>query len=195
MRPAVVVLLEGESDRVALQTLAPRLGHDLTAYGVTLVPMGGITNTRAYATRHGPLGAGARLLGLYDVGEESHLRRGLVAAGLPAAGGEGDLVALGFHACVADLEDELLRALGVAGVESVIAAAGESRSLARLAQMPAQRGWSREDVLRRFLTSRSGRKARYAELLADALPLPRVPPPLQALLDDVVATAPEGAAR
>lgn len=75
----------------------------------------------------------------------------------------------------ADLEDELIRALGVEAVEAVIEAAGEAHSLRLLAGMPAQRDWTREAVLRRFLGVRSGRKARYAALLVEALELGRVP--------------------
>ena len=48
--------------------------------------------------------------------------------------------------------------------------------------MPAQRGWPRDAVLRRFFTSQSGRKARYAALLVDALEPDRVPEPLTAVL-------------
>ena len=48
--------------------------------------------------------------------------------------------------------------------------------------MPAQRDWTREAVLRRFLTSQSGRKARYAALLVEALEPDRVPEPLAAVL-------------
>ena len=48
--------------------------------------------------------------------------------------------------------------------------------------MPAQRGWTQEALLRRFLTSRSGRKARYAALFVEALDLDRVPRPLTAVL-------------
>ncbi len=51
-----VVLVEGNSDRVALRTLAERQGRDLDAEGVEVVAMGGITNTRAFATRYGPAG-------------------------------------------------------------------------------------------------------------------------------------------
>ena len=67
-------------------------------------------------------------------------------------------------------------------MERVIAAAGETRSLDRLAQMPAQQGWSREDVLARFMTSQSGRKERYARLLVEATPRGSEPAPLRALL-------------
>ena len=64
----------------------------------------------------------------------------------------------------------------------MIAAAGEAQSLRLLAGMPAQRGWTREEVLKRFLGSRSGRKARYAELFVEALDPGRVPAPLAAVL-------------
>ena len=180
-----VVLVEGNSDRVALRTLAERQGRDLGAEGVEVVAMGGITNTRAFATRYGPAGLDVPLAGLYDVGEEAILRRGLAAAGLAAATDPDGPRRLGFHACSADLEDELIRALGVEGVEAVVAAAGEAQSLRLLTRMPAQRGWTRVAVLRRFLGSRAGRKARYAALMVDALDPARAPAPLTAVLDRV----------
>lgn len=189
--PRCVVLVEGNSDRVALSTLAQCLGHDLDAEGIDVVAMGGITNTRAFATRYGPRGLGLPLAGLYDIGEEAVLRHGLHAAGLANAGGPHALERLGFHACDRDLEDELLRALGTDAAEAVIAQAGEAQSLRLLAGMPAQRGWTRLAVLRRFLGSQSGRKARYADLFVRALAPDRVPQPLAALLahvkDDPVA--------
>ena len=177
-----VVLVEGNSDRVALQTLAERRGRDLAAEGIEVVAMGGITNTRAFASRYGPHGLGLELAGLYDAAEEGKLRHGLAAAGLGAALDPDGLAGLGFHGCTADLEDELIRALGVERVEAVIEAAGETRSLRLLAGMPAQRDWTREQVLRRFLGVRSGRKARYAALLVEALDPGRAPGPLSAVL-------------
>lgn len=180
-----VVLVEGESDRVALHTLARRLGRDLAGAGVEVVAMGGITNTRAFATRLGPRGLGVRLAGLYDVAEEDKLRHGLAAAGLLAALEPGGLAELGFHGCSADLEDELIRALGADTVEAVIDAAGETRSLELLAGMPAQRDWPREAVLRRFIAVRAGRKARYAQVLVEALEPGQVPVPLLGVLASV----------
>jgi hypothetical protein len=177
-----VVLVEGNSDRVVLHTLAERRGRDLAAEGIDVVAMGGITNTRAFASHYGPRGLGVPLAGLYDAPEEAKVRHGLAAAGLGAALEPDGLTGLGFYKCSADLEDELIRALGVATVEAVIEAAGEARSLRLLAGMPAQRGWSRESVIRRFLGVRSGRKARYARLLVDALEPGRVPEPLAAVL-------------
>ena len=93
--PQTVVLVEGESDRVALHALAGRLDRDLAAEGVEVVPMHGITNIRAHAERFGPHGERRWLSGLYDIGEEHHVRRGLTAAGLPVdgVGGPAEIVA------------------------------------------------------------------------------------------------------
>jgi hypothetical protein len=183
--PRAVVLVEGNSDRVALHALAGLRGLDLAAGGVEVVAMSGITNTRTFASRYGPRGLGLRLSGLYDAGEEAKVRHGLAAAGVPDALAPGGLAALGFHKCSSDLEDELIRALGADAVEAVIEAAGEGRSLRLLAGMPAQQGWTREAVLRRFFGSRSGRKARYATLLVHAMGADRAPAPLAAVLDRV----------
>ena len=180
-----VVLVEGESDRIALTALATRCRRDLVAEGVEGVSMGGITNVRAYATTYGPRGLGLPIAGLYDAPEGPRLCRGLAAGGLRADLEPEQLAALGFFPCHVDLEDELIRALGADTVEGVIEAAGEARSLRLLAGMPAQRGWPREAVLRRFLGVRSGRKARYAALLVDALDLQRAPEPLAAVLGRV----------
>lgn len=176
------VLVEGVSDRAAVQALAGRLGRDLRAEGVAVVAMGGVTNVRACAARYGPSGLGVRVAGLYDAPAEAVVRRGLAAVGLGA--GSGPLPDVGFYACRADLEEELIRALGGAAVEEVIAAEGERRSLHLLAGMPVQRDWPRERVLHRFLGG-AGRKERYATLLVDALKPDRIPAPLAALLKHV----------
>ena len=105
--------------------------------------------------------------------ELNRIRRDLDRAGLER---------LGFHVCVADLEDELIRALGVEAVERVIGAQGELPSLRRLQAQPAQRGRSPIQHLRRFIGSRSGRKALYARALVLALDLDHVPRPLDAVL-------------
>ena len=169
------MLVEGHSDRVALLTLATRLGRSLADEGVEVVPMAGITNIRACALRYGPAGLGVSVAGLYDAPQEAIVRRGLAAAEVSPAG---------FFACHDDLEDELIRALGPVAAEAVVADAGELRSLQRLAGMPAQRGWSREALLHRFLGG-AGRKARYAELFLDAVPLADAPSPLRSVLDAV----------
>ncbi|WP_068251006.1 hypothetical protein [Janibacter corallicola] len=173
------VLVEGVSDRVALTTLAHRRGEALD--DVDVVALGGITNIRAVAVSLGPRGAGHHLCGLYDSPAVGIVREGLHQAGLPVE--RAGLRELGFFGCVLDLEDELVRAVGVDGVEAVIDAEGEGRSLRLLAGMPAQRGWTREAVVRRFLTSQAGRKARYARALTEALDPHRAPGPMEDLLD------------
>jgi hypothetical protein len=180
--PRSVVLVEGNSDRVALHTLAQCLGRDLEAEGVEVVAMGGITNTRAFATRYGPHGLGLPLSGLYDVGEESVLRRGLAAAGLPGAVEPGGPERLGFYACSSDLEDELIRALGPAFVEAVVESEGDLGSFRTFQKQPAWRGQPVDGQLRRFMGSADRRKLRYARLLVDAIDLDDVPRPLDGVL-------------
>jgi hypothetical protein len=84
--------------------------------------------------------------------------------------------------CVADLEDELIRALGVDSVEGVVEAQGELPPFRTFQKQPAQRGRSKEAQLRRFMGTRSGRKIEYARLLVDALDLGQVPRPLDLVL-------------
>jgi hypothetical protein len=94
----------------------------------------------------------------------------------------GDLERHGVFVCTVDLEDELVRALGMAAVEEAVDAAGELGSLRTFQQQPAQRGRSAQAQVRRFLGTRSGRKIQYAALLAERLDLARVPAPLERLL-------------
>jgi hypothetical protein len=89
---------------------------------------------------------------------------------------------LGFFVCVADLEEELIRALGAPVVERVLAANGDLRSFRTLQKQPAWRGRSREQQLRRFMGSGGRRKIRYARFLVEALDLADVPRPLDRLL-------------
>lgn len=178
----VVVLVEGRSDQRAVETLAARRGRDLAAEGVLVVPMGGATNLR-HALGEVHLARGAvRVAGLCDSAEEGFVRRVLRSFGMgPTADGD-TLATWGFFVCDADLEDELIRAVGTAGVESILAAESDLLSFRRFQRQPAHRGRPVDRQLHRFLGTRAGRKARYAALLADALDLARVPTPLGALL-------------
>ena len=177
-----VVLVEGISDQVALQALAARRGRDLAAEGIAVVPMGGARNIRRFLELFGPRGLDARLAGLCDAGEEGDIRRGLERAGLGSNLSRGDMEALGFYVCVADLEDELIRCLGAAAVEQVVEGQGELGSLRTFQQQPAWRGRSNQEQLRRFIGTHSGRKIRYGRLLVDALNLASVPRPLDRVL-------------
>ena len=68
----------------------------------------------------------------------------------------------------------------------MIGAEGELASLRLLQRQPAQRNRTPGDQLHRFLGVRSGRKARYAWLLARALEPDQVPRPLARLVDQVM---------
>lgn len=180
-----VVLVEGLSDQAAVQALARRLGRDLEGEGVAVVPMGGATNIGRFLDMFGPRGADLILTGLCDAGEEAYFRRSLERAGFGSSSTRAEMQRLGFFVCEADLEDELIRALGAAEVEHVIEVQGDLNAFRLLQQQPAQRGRSVEQHLRRFMGSGSGRKIRYASLLVDAIDLARVPAPLALLLERV----------
>jgi hypothetical protein len=60
--------------------------------------------------------------GLYDAPEERHFRSALEQAEFGSDLTRADLEALGFHACDVNLEDELTRALGSAGMEELLEA-------------------------------------------------------------------------
>ena len=181
-RPNAVVLVEGMSDRFALETLAGRHGRNLGAEGISIVPMGGATRIARFVELFGPRGLDTRLAGLCDVGEEGYFRRALERAGLGSDLTRTGTEALGFYVCVADLEDELIRSLGAAAVERLVDAESELASFRIFQNQPAQRRRSIEAQLRRFLGTRSGRKTRYASLLVNALDLTKVPRPLDLLL-------------
>jgi hypothetical protein len=181
-RAHAAILVEGWSDQAALEALARRRGRDLRAEGIVVVPIGGATNVERFVQALGPHGLRVRLAGLCDVAELRHVRRGLERAGVTASAGTEDH---GFYACDADLEDELIRALGTAAVERVLDAAGELVSFRRFQDQPAQRGRDLHAQLRRFLGTRSGRKVRYGALLVDALELDRVPRALDLALAHV----------
>ena len=180
-----VVLVEGISDRIALETLAARRARDLGGEGVAVVPIGGAQAVGRYLDLYGPHGLGLTLAGLCDVGEEREFRRGLERAGLGAGLTSDGMEALGFYVCKADLEDELIRALGTDLVERVVEANGDLRPFRTLQKQPEWRGRPANEQLRRFMGSGGRRKIRYASLLVEALDLTRVPRPLDLVLQRI----------
>jgi hypothetical protein len=176
------VLVEGSSDQVALEALAARRGRSLDAEGVSVVPIGGAQAIGRFLNLFAAQGLDVKLAGLCDAAEEGDFRRGLERAGLGSPVTRADLERLGFYVCVADLEDELIRALGAAAVEQVVDGQGELGSFRTLQKQPAWHGRATEEQLRRFLGSGARRKIRYARLLVDALDLTHVPRPLDLVL-------------
>lgn len=133
---AVVVLVEGISDQIALETAARGRGRDLAAERVVIVPIGGAQAIGRFLTRWGPPGTGVRLAGLCDLHEEEVFRRGLVAAHVGSPHLRADMEQLGFYVCVSDLEDELIRAVGTAGVEALFDSQGDLGRSARCRTSP-----------------------------------------------------------
>ena len=185
MDPRAVVLVEGTSDQVALETLAERRGRDLEAEQVAIVPIGGAQAIGGSLERFGPQGLDVRLAGLCDAGEERDFRRGLERAGLGSDLTRAQMETLGFYVCVVDLEDELIRALGIEAVEQIADAQGDLGAFRTLQKQPAWRGRPREEQLRRWMGSGGRRKIRYARLLVEALDLTEVPRPLNLVLAHV----------
>jgi hypothetical protein len=177
-----VLLVEGISDQIAVETLAARRGLDFCAQRMVIVPVGGAHAMTRYLKRFGPTGASLRLAGLCDVGEENVVRRGLASAGIGSPGTRADMERLGFYVCVEDLEDELIRAIGPAQVAALIDLQGDLGSFRSLQRQPEWRAQPAGAQLRRFLGSGATRKLRYARVLAGAVDLNRLPHPLEALL-------------
>jgi hypothetical protein len=180
-----VILVEGMSDQAALEALADRRGRALGTRGISIVQMGGATNVGRFLDLFGPHGLDVGLAGLCDAAEEGFFRRALERAGYGPGLSRADMEALGFYVCAADLEEELIRALGAASVEQIIRAQGDIRSWRIFQRQPAQQGQTRERQLHRFMGTRSGRKSQYARLLVGALDLSRVPRPLDRVLAHV----------
>jgi hypothetical protein len=180
--PEAIVLVEGISDQIALETLAARRGRDLASEGVAVVPIGGAQAVGRFLARYAA--TGTPLAGLCDAGEENVYRRSLERAGLGSGLGRVEMERLGFFVCDADLEDELIRALGADGVEAVLEAEGHLSSFRTFQKQPEWRGRATEAQLRRFFGSSAG-KIRYARPLVEALDLARVPRPLDGVLAHV----------
>ena len=164
---APLVLVEGASDRTAVLTLAAVLERDLT--GVDVVAMGGVTNLGRHLRDHAD---GRPVALLHDAGETSYVDRTLAQHDRPVAR----------FVCDADLEDELVRALGIPRVLEIVAGAGDLPAWQTLCNQPFHRDRAETAVLRRFFGTTSGRKDKYAALLAAALDPDAVPAPLAGLL-------------
>jgi len=170
--PAVMILVEGVSDQIAVETLASRRGRELATEGVAVVPIGGAGAIGRVLAEHAT--TTVRLAVLCDVGEHAQVRRGIAASGFDAS----------VHVCVEDLEDELIRAVGVDGVQGVLAGEGDLRSFTTLQKQVEWRDRPVDAQLRRFLGAGARRKLRYARLLTDAaVDLERVPRPLVDVLE------------
>ncbi|MGS2616010.1 TOPRIM nucleotidyl transferase/hydrolase domain-containing protein [Micromonospora sp. LZ34] len=183
---AAVVLVEGISDQIALETAATGRGRDLEAERVVIVPIGGAHAIGRFLTTLAPLSARLRLAGLCDLREEEVFRRALDVTHGGSPRTRTDMEHLGFYVCVKDLEEELIRALGAAQVEALFDSQGDLRLFRSFQSQPAWRGREPEAQMWRFLRSSSRRNQRYARLLVEAaVGRDTLPRPLDALLTAV----------
>lgn len=180
-----LILVEGISDQIAIETLANRLGHRLDTEGVVVLPVGGAHGVGEYLRRFGPRGSGLRLAGLCDAAEQPVYRSALNRTGLGPVVTNEDLEAAGFFVCDEDLEDELIRAVGEKTILDVLDAGGDIGSFRRMQRQPAWRDRPFPAQMRRFIGAGARRKSRYARLLTEAAEISRVPQPLLAVLDAI----------
>jgi Overcoming lysogenization defect protein-like, TOPRIM domain len=155
-----VVLVEGVTDRIALEAVARRLGLALAE--TEIVAIGGAQAIRRAVAQY----EGERLVGLCDAGEERWFRRVL-----------GDAT----YVCDKDLEDELIRALGAERVQDVVAAQNELDTFRSFQNQVYWRGRPVERQLRRWLQN-GGRYLRYPPLLIAAMEPDQIPRPLADVL-------------
>lgn len=160
-----IVLVEGNSDRVALEVFARRLGITMP----TIMAIGGAHAAMRVATSIRETTPYERIIGMVDAGEQRSFARAI------------DEV----FVCDRDLEDELIRALAIDATLRVIEHQDELDSFRTLQKQPAYRDRQLVDQVRQFLHGRSGNKARYAALFAEAIELRSIPVPIK----DVLAAA------
>lgn len=176
-----VVLLEGRSDIAAVRAAAASAQVDLS--GVRLVDLGGITNVRSRLTVLAREEPGVeQVLGMCDAGETRFVVSALESTGHWVRDAS-DLASAGFFVCVADLEDELLRALGPGRVIQVLDRLGLRDKLDALGQQPAWRERPLRDQLHRFAGVASGRKELLATAFTAELAADELPEPLRLLLE------------
>jgi hypothetical protein len=155
-----VVLVEGVTDRIALEAVARRL--TLSLDGIEIVPIGGAQAIRRAAAQYD----GERVVGLCDVNEERWFRRVL-----------GDAT----YVCDKDLEDELIRALGVDRVQEIVSVQGELETFRNFQNQLFWRGRPVEQQLRRWLQN-GGRQHRYPPHLVAAMKPDEIPRALVGVL-------------
>ncbi len=180
-----IIVVEGISDQMALETLARRQGRDLGDERVAVLPVGGAQAMGAYLRRFGPQGDRRHLAGLCDADAAELVRRTLWSTGVGRPTAIADMIHFGFHVCVKDLEDELIRAVGIDTVFEILERQGELRSFRTLQKQPEWRGRSTTSQLRRFIAAKSRRSLRYAVLLVEAMDPTAAPDPLEAVLNDI----------
>lgn len=173
--PSSMLLVEGVSDQIAVETLAGRRGHELADHRTVVVPVGGAGGIGRVLAEHTT--ATQRLVALCDASEAALVRRAIAASGRTVS----------LFVCDPDLEAELVDAVGVDTALAVVDAQGDLGSFRTLQQQDHWRDRPAAAQLHRFIGAGARRKLRYARLLTDAaFDQDRVPYPL---LESLAAAA------
>ena len=180
-----IVLVEGVTDELALTLAARRSGRDLEAEGVSIVPINGAHAISRFLRQLGAEEPGARLAGLYDEGEEEVIRAALERAGHGPALDRSQMEGVGFFACVADLEDELIRAVSESDLSRLIQLEGDAQPWHTFRSQQAWHGRPMDQQFRRFIRSVSERNSRYIRAIVETIDPGQLPRPLRLLLDYV----------
>lgn len=170
-----VLLVEGITDQIAVETVAERLGRDVGAEGLVVVPMGGAHAAKQFIPHF--LAKGVEVRGLVDRNEAGEFAAALGVSRVD------DLARHGVRICVPDLEFELIGALEPAELEALLDREGDLRSFRTLQKQPNWRDRPFAEQLHRWLRSVSDRGPRYARLLIEAAPDDRLPAPLRAVVE------------
>ena len=180
-----IVLVEGVTDELALTLAARRSGRDLKAEGVSIVPINGAHAISRFLRHLAAEKPGVKLAGLYDEGEEEVIRVALERAGYGSNLERSQLEGVGFFACIADLEDELIRAAGEPTLLMLIELEGDAQPWRRFRSQHAWHGRPVDQQFRRFIRSVSVRNSRYIRAIVETIDPSRLPRPLRMLLDYV----------
>ena len=180
-----IIVVEGVTDQLALTLAARRSGRDLDAEGASVVAIHGAHALGRFLRQLAAEGPGPKLAGLYDEGEEAVIRGALERAGYGADLHGVRLEAIGFFACVADLEEELIRAAGESHLSTLIDLEGDSQPWHTFQHQHAWRGRPVDQQFRRFIRSVSERNSRYIRAIIETIDPSGLPRPLRLLLNFV----------
>lgn len=178
------VLVEGLSDKYAIEALAERKGKHLDALGVSVVAMRGCGQIGTFLSLLGKKGLRVQLVGMCDGAEVAEWAKALDAHGYGKTMNQAAMAKAGFFVCDKDLEDVLVSAVGTAEAVKIITSEGEKAAFDAYAKQPAHAGKTVHEQVCGFLHTR-GRQIRYAPLLVDALDLTKLPAPLMGVVDAI----------
>jgi hypothetical protein len=181
----MTVLVEGPTDELALRLAARRLGRDLDAEGVVILAINGAHAIGRSLLRLAADGLDGGLAGLYDEGEEEVIRAALERNGFGPIVGRAALERLGFFACKADLEEELIRAAGESIIATLIERERDVPPWHAFRKQPAWQGRPLDAQFHRFIRSMSERNSRYIRAIVEAIDPSALPRPIKLLLEYV----------